>query len=90
MAELKGISEIKAVLLALKDLAIDGKKVMADGKIDLSDLPVAMDLLKQQNDFVAAIKGMSELMPEAKDLSSQEMMEVVAALFSAFKEVQAA
>lgn len=71
----KGIDSIKAVLLLMFGLQKAYKDAMADGKIDLADLPVIMGLLPQ-------IEGMAshfnDVIPELKDLSAEEGADLVA------------
>ena len=88
--ELKGIEGTLALLQALQDLAVDAKKVLADGKVDLADLPVAMNLLSQLGDFTKAIQGINELPAEIKDLSADEINQLVAKVFDIVAQVKAA
>jgi hypothetical protein len=90
MSEAKGIKEILEVLDGVKVLLVNGKKVMADGKVSLADLPVAMELLKQMSVLNAAVQGASEVVAEAKDISGPEVDELVAKVLEVFAAVKAA
>lgn len=90
MAEVVGIKEIVELLEGVKLLGINGKKVMADGKVDFSDFPVVLELLKQYATLVEAVKGLDQVPAEVKDLSADEaqvilakVVEIVAALKAA-------
>lgn len=86
----KGIKEILELILGIKDLAIVGKNIMADGKINLADLGSLMTLLNKQAELTAAFTGLAEAEAEVKDLTLDEASQVMAALVAAAKEVQAA
>lgn len=80
--------EVLELVEGLKLLVIDGKKVMADGKVDLSDVLVIKDLVSQQAALVAAFSGLSNI--KMAELGAQEAIEIVTALVSAAREVAAA
>lgn len=88
--EAKSIKNILEVLEAVKLLVVDGKKVMADGKISLADLGVAMDLLRQLPAMNAAIQDIAEVVPEAKDLSAEEIDQLIAKILEVVAAVKAA
>lgn len=78
MADQKGIKETLELLQGVKDLVVDFKKVFADGKVNIEDLPVAMELLGQMGELTAAAQGVNDVWPELKDLSGDEIDQVVA------------
>lgn len=84
------IKETMELLEGIKDLALDAKKVMADGKIDVADLPVAMDILGQLGTLSAAVEGVDQVLPELKDLSADEINTVVAKVLEIVAAVKAA
>ncbi len=66
---------IKESLEALEDVAIllkDIKRVLADGKISLSDVGVIFDLLKQLPVLNAGLQGADQIPLEIKDLDADE------------------
>jgi hypothetical protein len=77
MGEAVGVKEMKEVVDAVLDCVDLGKAVAADGKVDLGDLD---DLLKALPGLVgsvsAAVKDASQIVPEAKDLSAEELAEL--------------
>lgn len=90
MAEAVGIKESLELLDGLKILAIDVKKVFADGKVSIADLPVAMELLGQLGTLTAAIQGVDQILVEAKDLSAEEINALVAKVFEVVAAYKAA
>lgn len=85
-----GIENIKKTVTALKILAKAGKKIGADGKIDLNDLPHLVELAKESGALAAGIDGAGMVIPEAKDLSAEELVELVQFLIDTVQEVRAA
>lgn len=90
MAEAVGIKESLELLDGLKILAIDVKKVLADGKVSIADLPVAMELLGQLGVLTSAIQGVDQILTEAKDLSPEEINTLVAKVFEVVAAFKAA
>ena len=72
-----GIKESLELLEGVKMLAADVKKVMADGKVDMADIGVLMDLLSQFSVLSEAVKGADQISMEVKDLSAEEINELV-------------
>ena len=75
---------------ALKLVGIFGKKVMADGKVDLADLPLLIELAQKSAEFAKAIDGISEIPAEMKDIDMAEAEQLVAEIFKAIAEIKAA
>lgn len=78
------------LIAGLRELALLGKAVMKDGKIDLTDLPQMMVLLQKQQVLLGAFTGLADVVAEVKDLSADEVLEVVTAIVQAAKDVKAA
>ena len=87
---MKDVKELLELIAGLKELALAGKGLMADGKLNLNDVPAFLELLDKQSILVAAFSGLSEIPDEAKNLSNEEAMQIVAALVNAAKEFKAA
>lgn len=88
MADEQDIKEILEAINGIKLLALAEKSVMKDGKVDLSDLTVLKDLFENKQAILDAVNGISAIPAEAKDLSVGEIMQLVTALFDAFKEIK--
>ncbi len=73
-----GIKESLEVLGAIEVLLKDHKKVLADGKIGLSDIGVIFDLLKQLPELNAGLQGADQIPAEVKDLDADESALLVA------------
>lgn len=88
MSEERGTKELLELVAGLKELALLAKASLKDGKIDLNDLSLLLGLLPKQQLLLDAFQGLSELDEELKDLSIDEIMEVLQALAAAAKEVK--
>lgn len=86
----KGIKEISEFLAGVRLLGVDAKKVLADKKVNLADLPVAMDLLQHSDAIVQAAVGADQIPAEVKDLSAEEAQQVLAELFDVMKSIREA
>lgn len=86
MAEKKGIKELQELLAGALVLAITGKKIMADGKINLSDAQHVLALHKDLETLVAAFDGLEKIKDEVKDIDAQEALTLVQDLFKANEE----
>ena len=87
MAE--GIKEIKELHNAVKLLAVSAKQILSDGKINISDLPVLLDLIKNVNVLVEGIKGVDKIPAEAKDLDAAEMAELAGLVIDLVNAIKA-
>lgn len=79
--EAKGIKESLELLEGLKVLAVDAKKITADGKVDMADIPAALDILKNFGTLNDAVQGVDQIPAEFSDLSEDEIKELGAKAF---------
>jgi hypothetical protein len=86
----KGVKELLEVVAGMKTLAIAGKKVFADGKVNGADLGVVLALMADKTVIQDAVEGASEAVVEAKDLTLDEVMVIIAAVVQAAKDLKAA
>lgn len=71
-----GIQNIKEVVIAgMKTFGAIKEAKVNDGKIDLKDAGLLLPLV---DDYIKAIDGIGNVVPEGRDLSSEEMAELVA------------
>lgn len=74
MSEKMGVENLKEVIDLVLDGVDLGKAVLADGKVGADDLDdVFLALPKIAKDAVAAGTDISMVVPEAKDLSAEEV-----------------
>lgn len=90
MAEEKGIKEISELIAGLELVAVAAKKIGADGKVNMADIPVAVEVLTKMSALVAAVDGINQLPAEVKDLSGEEAQELLTLLLAAVRNVKAA
>ena len=88
--EQKGIKELSELLVAIEVVAVAVKKVMKDGKVDLSDASIVIELGSNFQMLAEATMGLGELPEEVMDIDAQEAVALVAILYSMAKKVQAA
>lgn len=83
------IKETLEVLEAVKKVAVLGTKTFKDG-IQISDLGALAELAQNFGLFNEAIKGITEIDDEFKDLDQEEIAQLISKIFdivSAVKEV---
>lgn len=88
--ESNGIKETLELLQGIKDIAVDAKKVLKDGAVNLADLPIAMELLGQLGELSAAVQGVDQVVAEVKDLDAGEINQIVAKVLEIAAAVKAA
>jgi hypothetical protein len=71
--EMTDIKETKEVVVAVADLIKAGLKVVSDGHVSFTDIPVLFGILGTLND---AIKGVKLIPAELKDLDQKEITEL--------------
>ncbi len=69
----EGIKETKELVKALGEIITIGLKAMADGKINIMDIPLIFSLIKSLGD---AVEGVQKVPVEIKDLSAEEAQEL--------------
>lgn len=87
--EAKGVKETIEFINGGAEVAIFVKKVGADGKVDVKDVPHLVELAKKHEVLVAAVKDANEITAELKDLTAEELQQIGAAAvqaYSRFKE----
>lgn len=84
------IKAIKDMIVALTDIAVCGKSVLADGKVDLSDIGAFFLLLKNAGDLTDAVCEAKNLPAEIKDLNQDEIVEIVECVLTAINTVKGA
>jgi hypothetical protein len=91
MSEAKlGTEKIEQIADALKKVVIAGKKISADKKIDMNDLPHALALIPELPAIVAAISEIESAWAEAKDIDVAEAVALIQAIHGKVKEVEKA
>lgn len=88
--EKKSVKEMMEVIAAVEVVAVAIKKVMKDGKVDLQDAAVAIELGAQFPVLAAAVQGLGEIPAEVQEIDAQEAIEIVGKLYAIAKKVQEA
>lgn len=90
MSEQIGVEKIEKVVESLKHLAIAAKKISADKKVSLEDLPAAMELLVKLPGIVESFTAWKEIIAQGKDIDVAEVVELIKKVDAAAKEIEAA
>lgn len=85
-----GTEKIEAILGNVKELVIIGKKVKADGKVDLADLPHVIALVPKLPKFIEDFKAIGEAVDEGKDIDVAEVVGLIQKIHALVKEIEAA
>lgn len=86
--ENKGLKEINELFDALDLMAKTAGKVYADKKVDMSDLPLLIDVAINAKTLMDAFSGLNEAVAEAKDLDSAEQLVIVKRVFDVAKNYE--
>lgn len=86
----QGIKESLELLEGVKVLGVSAKKVLADGKVNLADLPVLLGLISDFPVLTAAVQGADLVLPEVKDLSADEANQLVAKVLEVVNAIKTA
>jgi hypothetical protein len=82
MSEVKSIKETKELFKGLGLIVKTAKAVAADGKVDFSDLSSVIELAKNSSVLVEAVKDVKEVPAELKDLSKEEILEIIGLIYA--------
>lgn len=82
--------QTKELLEGLELVLVQIKKIAKDGKVNLADLPAAMEVLNNISKVTAAIEGVEQVPAELKDITLAEAQELIAKLFAVVAAVKAA
>ena len=83
------MKEMMEMLDGVEVVVDAGKAVMADGKIDLSDLPIAMDLATKSAQLVSAVEGADQIPAEVPTYTAVEISALVDKLYAICRKARA-
>ena len=85
-----GTEKIEAILDDVKELVIAAKKIKADGKVDLADLPHVISIIPKLGKFIEDFKAIGEAVEEGKDIDVAEIVALIQAVSSKIKQIEQA
>lgn len=85
-----GTEKIEKAAEALAHIVIAGKKISADKKVDLQDLPAAMELITKLPAIVEVFTELDALVAEGKDLEIAEVVALIKKVDELVKAVEKA
>jgi hypothetical protein len=85
-----GTEKIEEISESLKELAILGKKISADKKIDINDLAHIVAFLPKVGQIVESFKDLGKVVEEGKDLEVAEVIALIQKIHEKVKEVEKA
>ena len=80
MSEVKGVKELKEVIEGVGVIVALVKEVMADGKVDFTDIAVVAKFQDKLPILLAAVDKANEVGAEVKDISIAEAVELLSLL----------
>jgi hypothetical protein len=90
MSEQIGIDKIEKVVESLKHVALAAKKISADKKVDLADLPAAMELLVKLPLIIDSFTAWKEVIEQGKDIDVSEVIVLIQKVNGMVKEIEKA
>ena len=90
MSEKLGTEKIENAAKALSKVVIAGKKISADKKVNLEDLPAAMALIVELPSIVSAFSDFGTIIEEGKDIDVAEVVALIQKVHELVKSVEAA
>jgi hypothetical protein len=90
MAETKGVKECLELLEGVKVVGVAVKKVLADGKVSVGDLPVLVEVLGKFSVLVDSVQGLDQVPAEFKDLSADEANQLLAKVLELITVIKSA
>ena len=86
----KSVKETKELMEGLQLIAITGVKIADSGFSIKEDFPHIIELAQKSNVLIEAVKGMSDISEEIKDLNQEELAELGLLVFNMYKNIKAA
>lgn len=90
MSQQIGIDKIEKVVESFKHIAVAAKKISADKKVDLVDLPAAMELLVKLPSIVESLAAWKDILAQGQDIDVAEVVLLIQKIDAAVKEVEKA
>ncbi len=87
---MKGIEQISELFDGLDVIAETAGKVYQDKKVNLADLPHAIEMLVKAETLMEAFKGLSEIKKEAADLQNDELLAIATRMIQVGKKYEQA
>ena len=85
-----GTDKIEKAAEALAHIVIAGKKISADKKVNLEDLPAAMELITKLPSIVEAFSAYEEIIAQGKDVEVTEIVQLIVKVDELVKKVEQA
>ena len=86
---MKDVKNIIEVLEAIEAVGVPAKQALKDG-LDVNDLPKLLELVKKYQVLIDAVDNIGEVIEEARDIDSQEAVQVVLKAFQVAKSIKEA
>ena len=85
-----GTDKIEKAAEALAHIVIAGKKISADKKVNLEDLPAAMELITKLPSIVEAFSAYEEIIAQGADIEVTEIVQLIVKVDELVKKVEQA
>ena len=87
---MKGVEKIEKMLDIVEEVAVAAKKIAADKKVDVNDIPAAISLLVSMASKVEDMKNLGEVVEEVKDIDIAEVVRLIQKADAIVKKIEAA
>jgi len=81
------IKESLELLEGVKLVGVAVAKIAKDGKLDLSDAAAVVELVKEADKLIEAVKGAEESLKELKDIDQVELLALGTAAYGVVKAI---
>jgi hypothetical protein len=85
-----GTEKLEKIVESLSHVAIAAKKITADKKVSIEDLPAAMDLLVKLPSIVESFSELKTAWAEASDIDVAEVVKLIQLIDAKVKSVEQA
>ena len=85
-----GTEKIEKAVEALASLVVAGKKIAEDKKVNLEDLPAAMELIVKLPAIVEAFSNFKGIIEEGSDIDVAEVVALIKLIDEKVKAIEAA
>lgn len=89
MSEKLGTEKIEKIVDSAGEIAKFAKKIAADKKVNLEDLPEAVSFLVKVPSIIDSFKEIGEALEEGKDIDVAEVVSLIQKVHAKIKEVEA-
>lgn len=85
-----GTEKVEKIVDSIGYVVVAAKKISSDKKVNLEDLPAAMELLMKAPEIVNSFKELGDAFQEIKDVDVAEVVSLIQKIDAKIKEIEKA